>query len=202
MERCPNCGTNKGELAGYGKDQRPIYYPHDPGDIQCCLNQKDAQLAALTQRAEQAERERDIYRRGAKWSGELFCWCIENLDNFVQLEGDANDEIKRRLKRLKATENVLDQETARAEAAEAEVKRLREEVDDARIYITTEDGSKLHIRNLIRCGLRSLRKKRGVFWGSVADAFGIGSTSAHRLCRFVNLDPDTGELAKEAPDAQ
>jgi hypothetical protein len=83
---------------------------------------------------------------------------------------------------------------AQIAAMDARIASLTAEVEDARIYITTEDGSKLHIRNLIRCGLRSLKKKRGVFWSNVADAYGVGSTSAHRLCRFVNLDPDTGEL--------
>jgi len=86
-------------------------------------------------------------------------------------------------------------------AANAEIERLRAEVEDARAYITTDDGSKLHIRNLLRCGMRSLKRKRGVFWANVADAFGVGSTSAHRLCRFVLLDPDTGERTEDHPHA-
>lgn len=89
---------------------------------------------------------------------------------------------------------ALSEKDARIAALTEELERVKSELEDARIYITTEDGAKLHIRNLIRCGLRSLRRKRGVFWGSVADAYGVGSTSAHRLCRFVNLNPDTGEL--------
>lgn len=86
-------------------------------------------------------------------------------------------------------------------AANAEIGRLRAEVEDARVYITTDDGSKLHIRNLLRCGMRSLKRKRGVFWANVADAFGVGSTSAHRLCSFVLLDPDTGERTEDHPHA-
>lgn len=101
-----------------------------------------------------------------------------------------NDLLRRELTRLIA------------ELAEAnrEIERLRAENDDARSYIAMEDGSKLHIRNLLRCGIRSLKGKRGAFWSHVADAFGVGCTSAHRLCRFVNINPDTGEINHDDQD--
>lgn len=109
--------------------------------------------------------------------------CQHNLDGKREQEARKKEAI-----------SLLHEKDARIAALTEELERVKSELEDARIYITTEDGAKLHIRNLIRCGLRSLRRKRGVFWGSVADAYGVGSTSAHRLCRFVNLNPDTGEL--------
>lgn len=123
------------------------------------------EIAALARRLEQAERERDIYRRGAKWSGELFCWCIENLDDFVQLEGDANDEIKRRLNRLKATEKVLDQEASRATAAESREKRLREGIEAMRPHFRT------WLDALVLAKENAETDDSDAFWGRAIEAF-------------------------------
>ncbi len=37
------------------------------------------------------------YRRAAKQVGDLFCWCVINLDGFPAARGDWIDEVKRRL---------------------------------------------------------------------------------------------------------
>lgn len=117
-EMCPKCGINKGELAGYGKDRRPIYYPHDPGDIQCRFNQKDARIAALTQRAEQAEAWQNRAINSAKQIATVEC--IDGVWWAKCRHGG--------LYGPQATEREVWLEVAemRLAAAEAEVKRLRE----------------------------------------------------------------------------
>lgn len=55
---------------------------------------------------------------------------------------------------------------------------------------------------IIGCLLRNLamnRKvlKNQVFWSKVVDMCGVGSTSAHDLCREFNINPDTGETLEE-----
>lgn len=75
------------------------------------------ELTSLRARLEAAERHRDLYKRGAKLSGDLFCWCVENLSGFPPIDHDANEEIKLRLSRL-----VL---------AEEKAKRLEEAAKEA-----------------------------------------------------------------------
>lgn len=60
-----------------------------------------------------------LYRRGANWSGQLFCWAVENLTRFPQMEGTANDEFKRRL----LNEEKLQAELAACRIELAEAKR-------------------------------------------------------------------------------
>jgi hypothetical protein len=51
----------------------------------------------------------EIYKRGAKQSGDLFVWCCENIRPFPPLDGDWLDEVKRRLKEHDAAIELLAQ---------------------------------------------------------------------------------------------
>lgn len=52
--------------------------------------------------AEGGDRVPPAYRLAAKQIGDLFCWCVENLERFPPMKGEWTDEIKRRLKAASA----------------------------------------------------------------------------------------------------
>jgi hypothetical protein len=81
---------------------------------------------------------------------------------------------------------------ARLSAAERENERLR----SAQGYLELE-GSQINVRNLLYCVVRHAIRvrpyKRALTpWAEVADVCGVGSTTAHAICRAVGVDPDTG----------
>ena len=71
----------------------------------------------LAQRLAEAERLVEIQRPATKTVGNLFCWCLENLQPWPPIEGEWVDDVKRRLKQLTASQ--------------AEAAKLRQERDAA-----------------------------------------------------------------------
>ena len=67
------------------------------------------------------ERLIEIQRPATKTVGNLFCWCLENLQPWPPTEGEWVDDVKRRLKQLTS--------------AQAEVAKLREERDAAMVAV-------------------------------------------------------------------
>jgi hypothetical protein len=63
----------------------------------CTICDQDAEITELKAQLAAKDREIEIYKRGAKQSGELFCWCVTNLKSFPPIDGEWLDEIKRRL---------------------------------------------------------------------------------------------------------
>lgn len=57
------------------------------------LAERDAEIATLNRKVE-------LYRRHDL--GGLFCWCVEHLDKFPPIEGEWQDEVKRRLSESQA----------------------------------------------------------------------------------------------------
>lgn len=73
-------------------------------------NQRISQvLDATTTRESDAQPSQNLlrhYKIAAHETGDLFCWCVQNLDNFPPMEGNWTDEVK---KRLYAAEHLKDQ---------------------------------------------------------------------------------------------
>jgi hypothetical protein len=90
-----------------------------------------------------------LYKQAAHENGELFCWCVQNLEKFPPIEGDWLDEVKRRLKQLTAE---------RAERA-ALVAVWREVVEDV-----IRRGEFLNASSIKTCAdqLAALDKPEGV----------------------------------------
>jgi hypothetical protein len=56
---------------------------------------------------------------------------------------------------------------------------------------------------LVERAVRSaiLRRKRGLAWSAVSNAFGLGSTLSEKLCRRFGIDPETGREVEKEPAA-
>ena len=122
-DTCPKCGQC---LRIYNAPHEEWFcgstrYPKKTGEFkQATECELRAQLAALTQRAEQAERERDNWRSLYK---ELHCrlWCAtpEEFEGEARTEGINHEDTLMECGRMISAQ-------ANLTAAEAEVKRLRD----------------------------------------------------------------------------
>jgi uncharacterized Zn finger protein (UPF0148 family) len=120
MENCPKCGAPwqyTGRLGCVFFQCQTVVRPN--GEV----DQTDhCKLTALTQRAEQAERERGELKAAA--------WCLDKPDDASHQETlDMIDELWN--KKVAPITSLLDQSRALT-AAEAEVKRLREGIERAK----------------------------------------------------------------------
>jgi small-conductance mechanosensitive channel len=106
-----------------------------PGDVVEMPDERDTKITALTQRAEQAERERDRLRElSQKQQGEIedigyMADAVERLREIANATGcDHVDDSDGRLRLVSCVEQVIWSAECKAETAEAEVKRLRDEI--------------------------------------------------------------------------
>ena len=80
---------------------------------------------------------------------------------------------------------------------QAEIDRLIGEVEQLTQELTLANLDRESLLVLINLGLRNFRQymNRGVYnWGLITKLYGLGSTSAKRLCERIGIDPDDVKL--------
>lgn len=92
----------------------------------------------------------------------------------------------------------------RSQNLAAENEQLRQQLTAANARVEELEREIERYKKLVRTGVRSLSRldesfrhpgddppiMRGVTWGKVAWVFGLGSTSAHALCRECEVEPE------------